>query len=112
MKWSPYRGDIIALATSQHFALKGNGKQEILKVDHNGVTMINSFYTKDSIYDCAWCEENEFYLVSACGDGSIKLWDINKDQYPIRSWQEHTEEVESVDWNYHVSQLKFRSAYV
>lgn len=35
----------------------------------------------------------------ACGDGSIKLFDISLDQFPIASWSEHAREVFSVHWN-------------
>ncbi len=31
------------------------------------------FDTVDGLYDCVWSEENENILVSACGDGSIKV---------------------------------------
>ena len=31
------------------------------------------FDTRDGIYDCTWSERNENILVSACGDGSLKV---------------------------------------
>lgn len=34
-----------------------------------------SFETQDGLYDVAWSEINENQLVTASGDGSIKLWD-------------------------------------
>lgn len=102
IQWSPYNANLLALGSSQHFGLKGGGKQEVLKVTDQGIKEIASFYTKDVIYDCAWCEEDEVYLISSCGDGSIVLWDIKQPQQPVRTWQEHKEEVESVDWNVNV----------
>lgn len=64
---------------------------------------MNNYKTKkkrDGIYDCTWSEENEFHLLSACGDGSIKLWDVRTQHgRPLRSFEEHTAEVNSVDWN-------------
>ncbi len=30
----------------------------------------------DGLYDCAWNEENENILLAACGDGSIKVYDL------------------------------------
>lgn len=39
----------------------------------NGISEWRSFDTADGLYDCAWSEENENILVSASGDGSIKV---------------------------------------
>jgi WD40 repeat protein len=40
-------------------------------------------------------QENESILVSSCGDGSIKVWDVAAPAQanPLRSFQEHTREV-------------------
>ena len=35
-----------------------------------------SFDTQDGLYDVAWSEIHENQLVSASGDGSVKLWDV------------------------------------
>lgn len=35
-----------------------------------------SFKTQDGLYDLAWSEIHENQLVTASGDGSLKLWDI------------------------------------
>lgn len=36
----------------------------------------------------------------ACGDGSIKLWDLTtRDGYPVLNAKEHAKEASSVDWN-------------
>ena len=35
-----------------------------------------SYETQDGLYDVAWSEVHENQLVTASGDGSIKLWDI------------------------------------
>ena len=44
-------------------------------------------------------QENENILASACGDGSIKVWDVAAppDVNPLRSLQEHGREVR-LDW--------------
>lgn len=34
------------------------------------------YNTQDGLYDVAWSEVHENQLVSASGDGSLKLWDI------------------------------------
>lgn len=38
-----------------------------------------SYDTQDGIFDLAWSETHENQIASACGDGSIKLWDIALD---------------------------------
>lgn len=40
-------------------------------------------------------QENENILVSSCGDGSIKVWDVAAPAQanPLRHFQEHTREV-------------------
>ena len=34
------------------------------------------FESQDGQYDVAWSEMNDNQLVSTCGDGSVKLWDL------------------------------------
>lgn len=36
----------------------------------------SSYDTQDGLYDVAWSEVHENQLVTASGDGSIRLWDI------------------------------------
>jgi peroxin-7 len=47
------------------------------------------FDTQDSLYDTAWSEAHENQIVVACGDGSVKLFDIALNNFPVQSWQEH-----------------------
>ena len=35
-----------------------------------------SYETQDGLYDLAWSEVHENQLVTASGDGSLKLWDV------------------------------------
>jgi peroxin-7 len=35
-----------------------------------------SYETQDGLYDVAWSEVHENQLVTASGDGSIRLWDV------------------------------------
>jgi len=57
------------------------------------------FDTQDSLFDLAFSESNENQLLTASGDGSIKLFDTTLSTYPIQSWHEHAREVFSVHWN-------------
>ncbi|TFK29683.1 peroxin 7 [Coprinopsis marcescibilis] len=100
LAWSPFHTNRIALASSANFGLVGNGRLHLVSATPgpNGLPAlsIDKYYeTQDGLYDVAWSEIHENQLVTASGDGSIRLWD----DLPIRAWQEHTREVFSVDWS-------------
>ena len=38
--------------------------------------IVISYETQDGLYDLAWSEVHENQLVTASGDGSLKLWDV------------------------------------
>jgi peroxin-7 len=101
VEFSPFEENKLACATSQNFGIIGNGRQFIFSVEGDQRLVEQaSFFTRDGLYDCAWSEENEHFLISGSGDGSIKLWDIRAaNQPPIRSFEEHNHEVYAVDWN-------------
>ena len=61
--------------------------------------ILHRFDTQDSLYDTAWSEGHENQIVVACGDGSVKLFDISLNEFPVQSWQEHNREVYAVSWN-------------
>jgi len=99
--FSPFHENRIAVATAQNFGIIGNGRQHVLEWGPMGMREVAAFDTADGLYDCAWCEENENILVSASGDGSIKVWDLSAPgaMNPLRSLEEHSHEVYSVEWN-------------
>jgi len=100
VKFSPFFDFRLAVASSANFGLVGNGRLTILGISANGsVRNENVFDTQDGLFDVAWSETHENQLVGAGGDGSIKLFDIALNEFPIRSWQEHKKEVFSVHWN-------------
>ncbi|KAH9846136.1 WD40 repeat-like protein [Lenzites betulinus] len=110
LSWSPFHSNRIALASSANYGLVGNGRLHLASLGPGpgGVPALSldKFYeTQDGLYDVAWSEIHENQLVSASGDGSLKLWDIMINvgplppDLPIRAWHEHTREVFSVDWS-------------
>ncbi|CAG5184689.1 uncharacterized protein ALTATR162_LOCUS11033 [Alternaria atra] len=99
VKYSPFFDSRIAVATSANFGLVGNGRLYILGLTANGIVAEKWFDTQDSLFDSTWSESHENQLLTACGDGSVKLFDINVPTYPIASWQEHSREVFAVHWN-------------
>lgn len=58
-----------------------------------------SFDTNDALYDLAWSEINENQLIVACGDGSMKLFDLGVNEFPVMNFHEHKRETFSVCWN-------------
>lgn len=49
--------------------------------------LICRFDTQDGLYDCAWSEVHENQLVTASGDGSVKLFDITL-KVGLFQWEE------------------------
>ncbi|KAL4402745.1 peroxisomal targeting signal 2 receptor [Malassezia pachydermatis] len=94
--WSPFFPDRLAVASSANYGLVGNGRLHLF-----GATPAQTkiYDTQDGIFDIAWSEIHENQIASACGDGSIKLWDASLNDHPIRNWTEHGREVFSLDWN-------------
>ena len=77
--WSPFHPDRLALASSANFGLVGNGRLHLVQSTPGptgGLNLLKHFPTQDGLYDLAWSEVHENQLVTASGDGSLKLWDI------------------------------------
>ena len=47
----------------------------------------------------AWSEINENQLLVACGDGSVKLFDLSAGEFPVMNYHEHKRETFSVSWS-------------
>lgn len=105
VEFSPFYADQLAVATGANFGIIGNGRLFILA---NG-TMKKWYDTQDGMLDVAWSECHEKQLVVGCGDGSIKLFDVTVDTFPIMDFREHQREVYSVNWN-PISKSTFLSA--
>ncbi|GJP37286.1 hypothetical protein CLOM_g21712 [Closterium sp. NIES-68] len=101
-RFSPFVENRLAVATAQNFGIIGNGRLHVLELaPGGGLVEVMAYDTADGLYDCCWSEANENLLVSASGDGSVKIWDLALPpaSNPIRSFEEHIREVQSVDWN-------------
>lgn len=100
VKYSPFFDNKLAVASGANFGLVGNGKLYILDIDQNGrLQESNSFLTQDCLFDTAWNELHENQVVVAQGDGSLRLFDISLQSYPIAVFKEHEREVLSCNWN-------------
>ncbi|CAI5475013.1 unnamed protein product [Closterium sp. Yama58-4] len=101
-RFSPFVENRLAVATAQNFGIIGNGRLHVLELSPGGgLVEVMAYDTADGLYDCCWSEANENLLVSPSGDGSVKIWDLALPpaSNPIRSFEEHIREVQSVDWN-------------
>ncbi|KAA1118955.1 peroxisomal targeting signal 2 receptor [Puccinia graminis f. sp. tritici] len=98
--FSPFYPNKLAVATAANFGLVGNGRLHILQADPSTSLNIEKLFdSQDGLYDVAWSEIHENQLATASGDGSIKLWDIMLNEFPMQSWHEHKREVFCLDWN-------------
>ncbi|KAI9293260.1 WD40 repeat-like protein [Neoconidiobolus thromboides FSU 785] len=99
VQFNPFFENKLAVASSANFGLVGNGRLFLLADTPEGIVIEKIFDTQDGLFDIAWSEENENHLITCSGDGSIKLWDANLNDFPIMNWSEHEREVFSVNWN-------------
>jgi len=99
VKYSPFFDSRIAVSASANFGLVGNGRLYILGLNAHGIKAEKWFDTQDSLFDTAWSEAHENQIIVGCGDGSVKLFDIALNEFPVKSWQEHNREVFAVSWN-------------
>ncbi|KAK2591645.1 peroxisomal targeting signal 2 receptor [Conoideocrella luteorostrata] len=99
VKYSPYYDSRIAVAASANFGIVGNGRVFALALTAQGVQVEKTFDTNDALYDLAWSEINENQLIVACGDGSLKLFDLGVNDFPVMNFHEHKRETFSVCWS-------------
>ena len=105
VKFSPFRANLIAVATSQYYGIAGNGKLLVLDADRNFLPLAE-FCTRDGCFDVAWSEKAETVLAAATGDGSVKIFDSTRPgSRPVADLSGHSAETYSVDWNLHLRDL-------
>ena len=91
---SPFHPGRFAVAAAANFGIVGNGKLSIVVQPGDGSLQCEAeLLTNDGLYDCAWSELHEHQVVGACGDGTIKLWDLQAHGgRPLASLHEHAAE--------------------
>ncbi|TVY45946.1 Peroxisomal targeting signal 2 receptor [Lachnellula occidentalis] len=99
VKYSPFFDSRLCVAASANYGIVGNGRVYVLQLTPQGIRAEKQFNTQDSVYDVAWSERNENQMVVASGDGSVKLFDLNVNDFPVKTWKEHNREVYAVHWN-------------
>ncbi|KAI0132534.1 peroxisome biogenesis factor 7 [Xylariales sp. AK1849] len=99
VRYSPYFDSRVAVASSSNYGIVGNGRLWCLGLGPQGIQVEKTFDTNDVQYDLAWSEVNENQLLVACGDGSVKLFDVNVPDFPVMNFHEHKRETFSVAWS-------------
>ncbi|AEO55285.1 hypothetical protein MYCTH_2107938 [Thermothelomyces thermophilus ATCC 42464] len=99
VKYSPYYDSRLAVAASANYGIVGNGRLFVLGLGPAGIQLERGFDTNDAQYDLAWSEINENQVVVACGDGSLKLFDLTAGGFPVMNFAGHKREAFSVCWN-------------
>lgn len=101
VKFSPFKDNLLALASSQYYGIAGNGRVSILDISRN-LQPVVEFTTRDCCFDVAWAEQSESIIAAATGDGSVKVFDTANPtgDRPVLALSGHTAETYSVDWNF------------
>ncbi|KAH7282571.1 hypothetical protein KP509_35G037200 [Ceratopteris richardii] len=101
VQFSPFFETRLAVSACQNYGIVGNGRQYVIELTPNGISEVCYYETNSILLDCSWCECNENLLLSADGDGSLKLWDTAclPAANPIASLVEHMSDACCVDWN-------------
>lgn len=77
--WSRRQWSITFGLRAPRFA-KYNARQIVRLISGSNKWILNlqgpSFETQDGLFDLAWSETHENQLVTASGDGSIRMWDV------------------------------------
>lgn len=120
VKFSPFDGNALAVASSKPFGFVGGGTLFLLHLNENGtIVQTKSFEWSDGLFDTSWCKHNPTVLITACGDGGVQLWDVNSNDFhssciaynkPKQCYREHSEEVCCVDWSHFPSNPSFLSS--
>ncbi|TGJ82997.1 hypothetical protein E0Z10_g5768 [Xylaria hypoxylon] len=110
VKYSPYYDSRIAVASAANYGIVGNGRLFCLGLGPQGIqTARYRRNTANLAFEAstptmpsmtlAWSEINENQLLAACGDGSVKLYDVNVNEFPVMNFHEHKREAYSVAWS-------------
>lgn len=99
VKFSPFRPNLLAVASSQYFGISGNGRISVVDTDR-GFAPVAEFGTRDGCFDVSFSEASESVIAVANGDGGVRLFDLSHPgDRPVALLSGHSAETYSVDWN-------------
>lgn len=101
VQYSPFYDNKLAVATAANYGLVGNGRLYIVSISPTGEILQDVYFdTQDGLFDVSWSETHENHVITANGDGSIKIFDIALGKpFPIVQFKEHLKEVFSINHN-------------
>ena len=92
---SPFEPGLLAVATAANWGIVGNGRLSVLRLAERpgdaalSLEPVASFETSDVLYDVAWSELHPALLVSASGDGALRLHSLEQGQQYVAAYSEH-----------------------
>lgn len=102
VKFSPYKPNRLASVACQQYGISGSSTLFIFELPQN---LQSELIPKvccnwnDGMFDVAWSEQSDKVCVTAGGDGTIQLWDLENPQHPAAVFKDHQKEVYCVDWS-------------
>lgn len=63
------------------------------------IYLSHSYEWSNGLFDVTWAENNENVVLTVSGDGTVQVWNLVKDGFPVMVLKEHTKEVYGVDWS-------------
>ena len=101
------------MAGAANFGIAGSGRLFILRAGGvataGGMECEMTLDAPDALYDCSWSELEPEFILTACGDGSVSLWNLQTRRVEM-VWR-HGREVFGVDWNVRDKQLFVSSSW-
>lgn len=98
VKFSPFLADKLAVASCEHFGFTGGAVLYLLELTQGGLKECGCVNWTSALFDLAWSESYENLIAVASGDGVVQVRNVSSLDSPTL-FQEHTLEVQSVDWN-------------
>lgn len=106
---SPFEAGLMAVSSAANFGMVGNGRLIIVSLSQppdprslGGFELrpLCAFETNDGLFDCGWSDTSAEILVSASGDGALRLHSlVEPGNRPIAAFLEHSAEAAGVGWN-------------
>ena len=97
---SPFDGNLLAIAASQNFGLKGTARIYIVRLvpPSHEAQLVRHFDFGDGIFDVAWSEVDRDVLVAGGGDGTVHMINTRSISEHPKVLYSHSREVSGLDW--------------
>lgn len=75
--------------------MRGTGRLHIFQSG----SLVSALDTADAVFDCAWSELSPSIIAIALANGELLLHDLKSERLVSRYREQHSKEINSVDWN-------------